>query len=43
MGVERREKALRELGLSIVRFRNDDVVKDAKRSAVIEKIRKQIS
>jgi len=37
----RREKALRELGLRIVRFRNDEVVKDL--STVIEKIRKQIS
>jgi len=37
----RREKALRELGLKIVRFRNDEVVKDL--SAVVEKIRRQIS
>jgi len=37
----RREKALRELGLRIVRFRNDEVVKDL--SAVIERIQKQIS
>ena len=36
----RREKALRELGLKIVRFRNDEVVRDL--SAVVEKIRKQI-
>ena len=36
----RREKALRELGLRIVRFRNDEVLKDL--SAVVEKIRKQI-
>ena len=36
----RREKALRELGLQIVRFRNDEVVRDL--SAVVEKIRKQI-
>jgi len=41
VGVERREKALHELGLKIVRFRNDEVVKDL--SAVVEKIRKQLS
>ncbi len=37
---ERREKVLRELGLKIVRFRNDEVVRDL--SAVLERIRKQI-
>jgi len=37
----RREKALREMGLRIVRFRNDDVLNDL--SAVVEKIREQIS
>ena len=36
----RREKALRELGLRIVRFRNDEVVKDL--PTMIEKIRKQL-
>src|SRR5512147_1475914 len=30
----RRERALRELGLRVVRFKNDDVVRDASRSAV---------
>jgi very-short-patch-repair endonuclease len=33
------EKVLRELGLRIVRFRNDEVVKDAERSAVVGKIK----
>jgi very-short-patch-repair endonuclease len=37
----RREKALSELGLRIVRFKNDEVLKNL--SAVIEKIRRQIS
>ena len=37
---ERREKVLRELGVKIVRFRNDEVVRDL--SAVLERIRKQI-
>jgi very-short-patch-repair endonuclease len=37
----RREKALRELGLRIVRVRNDEVVKDL--STVVGKIQKQIS
>ena len=37
----RREKALRELGLRIVRFGNDEVVKDL--STVVEKIREKIS
>jgi len=48
----RREKVLREMGLGIVRFRNDEVLKelsptlrsgDASRSAVVGKIRKLIS
>jgi very-short-patch-repair endonuclease len=39
----RREKALSEMGLRIVRFRNDEVVKDAKRSAVVGRIRKEVS
>jgi very-short-patch-repair endonuclease len=38
---ERREKVLRELGLRIVRFRTDEVVKNL--SAVVEKILEQIS
>ena len=47
----RREKVLRELGLRIVRFRNDEVVKelsptlrfgDAPRSAVVGKIRERL-
>jgi very-short-patch-repair endonuclease len=37
----RREKALRELGLRVIRFRNDEVVKNL--SAVVEKVREQIS
>jgi len=37
----RREKQLSELGLRVVRFRNDEVLKNL--SAVVEKIRKQIS
>ena len=37
---ERREKVLRELGLRIVRFRNDEVVKSL--SAVVGKIKKLI-
>lgn len=36
-----REKALRELGLRVVRFRNDEVVKDL--SAAIKKIKTQIA
>ena len=39
----RREKALHELGLKIVRFGNDEVVKDAERSTVVDKIREKIS
>ena len=34
----RREKVLRELGLQVVRFRNEEVVRDASRSAVVRKI-----
>ena len=41
VGVERREKALCELGLKIVRFKNDEVVKDL--SAVVGKIKSLIS
>jgi len=37
----RREKALRELGLKIIRFRNDEIVRDL--SAAIEKIKTQIA
>ena len=39
----RREKVLSALGLRIVRFRNDEVVMDATRSAVMRKIRKLIA
>jgi very-short-patch-repair endonuclease len=48
----RREKALSELGLRIVRFRNDEVVRelsptlrfgDASQSAVVEKIKEYVS
>lgn len=35
----RREKALREMGLRIARYKNDEVVKDAERSAVVGKIK----
>jgi len=37
----RREKVLREMGLRIVRFRNEEVMKDL--SAVVGKVRKSIS
>ena len=37
---ERREKVLRELGLRVIRFRNDDVVKNL--SAVVRKIKELI-
>ena len=37
----RREKALREMGLRIVRFRNDEVVREL--SAVVGKIRGLVS
>ena len=37
---ERREKVLSALGLRVVRFRNDEVVRDL--SAVVGKIREQI-
>ena len=39
----RREKALSELGLRMVRFRNDEVVRDAARSTVVGKIRELVS
>ena len=39
----RREKALSELGLRVVRFGNDEVVKDAARSAVVGKIKELAS
>ena len=38
----RREKALHELGLRVVRFRNDNVMKDAEQSAIVEKIKELI-
>jgi leucyl-tRNA synthetase len=38
---ERREKALREIGLRVVRFGNDEVVMSL--SAVVGKIRESIS
>ena len=37
----RREKVLREMGLRIVRFRNDEVVRDL--SAVVGRIQKMVS
>ena len=39
---ERREKVLSALGLRIVRFGNDEVLRDASRSAVVGKIREQL-
>ena len=39
----RREKALSELGLRIVRFRNDEVLVDATRSAVVGRIKELVS
>ena len=36
---KRREKVLSEMGLRVVRFGNDEVVKDAERSAVVGKIK----
>jgi len=39
----KRGKALGKLGLRIVRFRNDEVVKDAERSAVVGRIKEIIS
>ena len=38
----RREKVLSELGLRVVRFGNDEVVRDASRSAVVGKIKEII-
>ena len=38
----RREKVLGEMGLRVVRFRNDEVLKNASRSAVIEKIKELV-
>jgi len=38
---ERREKVLSELGLRVVRFRNDEVMRNL--SAVVGKVREQIS
>ena len=38
----RQEKVLREMGLMIVRFGNDEVMRDAARSAVVGKIRELI-
>jgi len=38
----RREKMLSELGLRVVRFGNDEVVRDATRSAVVERIQELV-
>lgn len=38
----RREKVLSELGLKVVRFRNDEMVRDASRSAVVGRIRELV-
>lgn len=40
---ERREKVLSEMGLRVVRFGNDEVMRDASRSAVVGKVRETIS
>jgi very-short-patch-repair endonuclease len=40
VGVERREKVLSVLGLRIVRFENDEVVKDL--SAVVDEIKSML-
>ena len=40
---ERREKVLAEMGLKVIRFGNDEVVRDAERSAVVDKIKATIS
>jgi very-short-patch-repair endonuclease len=39
----RREKVLRELGLRVVRFGNEEVLRDASQSAVLGKIQVLIS
>jgi len=39
----RRDKVLSGMGLRIIRFRNDGVVKDASRSAVVGRIRELVS
>lgn len=38
----KREKALGEMGLRIIRFRNNEVLKNASRSAVVEEIKELI-
>ena len=42
-GDERREKVLSALGLRVVRFGNDEVMRTAERSAVVGKIRENIN
>ena len=39
----RREKALIEMGLRVVRFGNDEVVRDASRSAVVGRIKQLVT
>jgi very-short-patch-repair endonuclease len=39
----RREKVLREMGLRIVRFGNEEVVRDASRSAVMGRVRELVA
>jgi very-short-patch-repair endonuclease len=39
---ERREKALSDMGLRIVRFKNDEVMRAAERSAVVGKIKEAV-
>ena len=38
-----RDQVLKEMGLRIVRFRNEEILKDASRSAVLGKIRELVS
>ncbi len=40
MGVERRERVLSALGLRVVRFRNDEVMRDV--SSMAERIKESI-
>ncbi len=39
----RRDKVLSEMGLRVIRFRNDEVLRDASRSAMVGKIRELVS
>jgi very-short-patch-repair endonuclease len=39
----RREKVLREMGLRVVRFGNEEVVRDTSRSAVMGRVRELVA